>query len=32
MPLEKVPPVVFSETLRDAGLVATVARRDSGWL
>lgn len=26
--LEKVPPIIFSETLRDAGLVATVAARD----
>jgi len=32
MPVVKVPPVVFSETLRDIGLVAVVARREPGWL
>ena len=32
LPLEQVPPVLFSETLRDLGLIATVARRESGWL
>ena len=32
LPVERVPPVVFSETLRDVGLIATVARRDeSTW-
>ena len=29
--VERVPPVVFSETLRDVGLVATVARRETKW-
>jgi hypothetical protein len=32
MDVEQVPPVVFSETLRDVGLIAVVARRESGWL
>jgi hypothetical protein len=31
MPVERVPPIVFSETLRDVGLVATVARRETEW-
>lgn len=31
LPVERVAPVVFSETLRDVGLVAKVARREIAW-